>query len=328
MKKVVAFGEILLRLSPAGNDRIIGANRFEACYGGTESNVLVALSGLGHDTEYISVVPDNAFGTAVSQHLRKYNVGTTRLLKRGEVLGTYYLEKGFGNRATSVVYNRRNSEITRVDKNLFSDADYDDIFASCGIFHISGISFGLSEGCRALAWRMMDEAQKRGIPVSFDCNYRAKVWGAYPAEEYKKILSRAEIIFCSQKDLDAMEIHDITPLFTEGRCRYLVKREKETPGFDTIEASCSTFLREESEIREYVGGRVRFRVLEKIGGGDVFDAAMLHYLSEDAPDILRAMEFALGCYELKHTICEDVMHVSEKEAWDFIKNKEGKGLSR
>ena len=146
MKKVVAFGEILLRLSPAGNDRIIGANRFEACYGGTESNVLVALSGLGHDTEYISVVPDNAFGTAVSQHLRKYNVGTTRLLKRGEVLGTYYLEKGFGNRATSVVYNRRNSEITRVDKNLFSDADYDDISPPAGFSISAGFPSGFPRG--------------------------------------------------------------------------------------------------------------------------------------------------------------------------------------
>ena len=135
MKKIVAFGEILLRLSPEGNDSITSAKSFQACYGGTESNVLVTLSGFGHKTEYISVVPDNAFGKAVEQHLNKYKVGTSHMIKQGDVLGTYYLEKGFGNRVTSVIYNRRNSEISKVNSNLFSDAQYDAIFKDCDIFH-------------------------------------------------------------------------------------------------------------------------------------------------------------------------------------------------
>ncbi len=296
MKSIVAFGEILMRLSPEGNGRICGADSFSVCYGGTESNVLVTLSAFGHSTQYVSVVPDNAFGKAVEQHLNKYKVGTRWLLKQGEVLGEYYLEKGFGNRPTTVIYNRKNSEIAKKNSKLFTDMQYDEIFENCELFHISGISFGLSKGCRELSYRMIDEAKKRAIPVSFDCNYRAKVWGKYPAKEYRKIIDLADIIFCSQKDLDAMKIDDCTQLLSRGNCKYLVIREKEMTDFNAMKAWCTTLFLEKGEIKKYTSRTVAFDVLESIGGGDVFNAGMLHFLLEEKPDLVKAMDFALACY--------------------------------
>lgn len=326
---IVAFGEILLRLSPVDMGLLSNSSQFDASFGGTESNVLVTLSGFGHECKYISVVPKNSFGVGVEQHLHKYGVDTSFMLKKGEILGTYYLEQGFGSRSSSVIYNRKHSEITHIDKNLFSPEEYDKIFENCELFHISGISFGLSEGCKELSYRMIEEAHSRGISVSFDCNYRAKVWGEYPSSEYEKILNMADIIFCSQKDLDAIGIKNIEDFLISSRCKYLIMREKTNIDFETISAECRIFERKGENIKKYISAPVTFNALEKIGGGDAFDAGILHYLLKDDCKLDEAMRFALGCYELKHTVIGDILWTTEEQIADLLKNKANdKGLIR
>ncbi len=329
MKKAVALGEILLRLTPQNNQLIRNVNGFDACFGGTESNVLVLLSSLGHKTEYLSAIPDNSLGTGVEQHLHKYNVSTDFVIKKGEVLGSYYLEEGFGDRNSSVIYNRKSAEITKLHADSFSDSQLDLIFKDCSIFHISGITFGLSDSCKELGYRMIDEAHKRGIPVSFDCNYRAKVWGEYPTDEFAKILSLCEFIFCAEEDLKACSITDPAVLFENGRCKYLIKRKREILSSSRQRASCSVTVCENGRLKEFKSETTEFEVMEKIGTGDAFCAGMLHSLFKSNPDIPAAMEFALACFSLKHTVSGDVLAATEKEINDFIQNaKRKKGLIR
>ncbi|MEE1005929.1 MAG: sugar kinase [Acutalibacteraceae bacterium] len=329
MKKAVALGEILLRLTPQNNALIKNVNGFDAYFGGSESNVLILLSSLGHRTECLTALPDNSLGTAVEQHLHKYNVSTDFVIKNGDVLGTYYLEQGFADRASSVIYNRKSSEITKLNAESFSDTQLDLIFEDCSLFYISGITFGLSKGCRNLSHRMIDEAHKRGIPVGFDCNYRAKVWGKYPAEEYNKILYKCEFIFCAEEDLNACGITDPSSLFKNGNCKYLIKRKREILSNSRQRACCSVTVFEDGKLTEYKSEEKEFEVMGKIGTGDAFCAGMLHCLFKSEVDIPYAMEFALACLRLKHTVIGDVLTFSEKEIINFLENeKSKKGLIR
>ena len=170
--KILAFGEIMLRLTPPDHQMIALAGGFDGCYGGSESNVLVCLSALGHRTEYVSALPDNDLGTAAIRHLNGNGVGTQYILRTGHRMGMYFLENGFGDRGTKVVYDRAGSAAANLDAGAF---DYDRLFADCRLFHICGISFAISPTARRLSFELVAEAKKRGIPVSFDFNYRGKL---------------------------------------------------------------------------------------------------------------------------------------------------------
>ena len=302
MKKIISFGEIMLRLTPASNTLVSESTSFGACYGGTESNVLVALSSFGESTEYLTALPQNELGDAVCKHLRKYGVGIDFVKRSGDVLGMYFLEEGFGNRPNKVIYNRKGSEITKLDENSF---DYDKVFDGCSIFHISGISFALSSSVTRLAFRLLEEAKKRGVLVSFDFNYRAKLWSIDEAKEvYKKIIPFADVVFCSQRDLETFldtTLEDFCKIYT---CKYLVVREREIMS-DGNHRATVVAVENNGQIRQTESRQAEFSVLERIGSGDAFDAGVLHVLNNKGT-LDQAIEFGLGCFVLKHTVRGDV----------------------
>ena len=299
--KILAFGEIMLRLS-AGDIGIAEAQAFDACYGGTECNVLACLSQLGHDTKYLTALPDTELGRAAENHIKSFGIDTSDIVRRGDVMGVYFVENGNGSRGSNVIYMRKFSEFTRLCEN---DINYDRVFDGVTLFHISGISFALSESSRLLAYRLIDEAKRRGITVSFDFNYRAKLWDTATAGEYfRRVISNVDIVLASTLDLSVFLNTTESDYFGRYNNEYLILRDRKILSADRHSVRVAIHRNSGGKVQSYISPTVEFSVTEKIGGGDAFDGAMLHGLL-CGKDIKSAAQFAIAAFALKHTVKGD-----------------------
>src|SRR5438067_11956396 len=179
--RAVTFGELLLRLSPPGDERLLESPELHTCFGGAEANVAVALSHLGVRCDYVTRVPDNPLGDAGIEALRKEGVGTRWIARSGgsERLGLYFVEPGADLRAMRVVYDRAGSAFARLDPHSI---DWPAVLAGADWFHVSGITPALGEGPVAALAGAIACARARGTPVSLDLNYREALWGDRPAQ--------------------------------------------------------------------------------------------------------------------------------------------------
>ena len=305
-KTVVAFGEIMLRLTPP--DSILNAANFDASYGGSESNVLVTLSGLGNATRYLTKLPDNDLGRGAVMHLQRYGVDCSKVISAGSNMGMYFFEPGFAARSAKVIYARKHAEVTTLTEN---DFDYEQILSDCGLLHISGISFALSPSVEATCFRLLAEAKKRNIPISFDFNYRAKLWSiAQAAGVFQRIIPYTDIVFCSQRDLTAF-LNVTREKFFDNypNAQYLVVRERDILSRDTHKVSAEVFTKAGCVAKT----EKEFDVLERIGGGDAFAAGFLHGWLHFGGDMAHSLDFAVGCMALKHTVRGDVLAARQDE---------------
>ena len=308
--KIVAFGEIMLRLSPAGG-AIADCNSFDACYGGTEANVLACMVNFGCSAEYLTALPDNQLGEAVLRHLKSFGVGTRHVKTGGEVLGSYFVESGNGSRGVGVIYNRGNSEITRISPE---DFNYDKIFEGVDLFHISGISFALSEACTQTAFRLLEEAKRRGVKISFDFNYRAKLWTTEKAGEvFRKVLPYVDIVLASSLDLSVFLGADENTYFEKYDSEILVLRDR-TPIPNTLKHKVKVTVCDNrgKSVKKFSVPETEFGVVEKVGGGDAFDGAMLYKLLTGA-DTREATVFAVKAFICKHQVKGDTFTLTEEE---------------
>ena len=305
-KTIVAFGEIMLRLTPP--DSILNAASFDASYGGSESNVLVTLSSLGNTTRYLTKLPDNDLGRGAVLHLQRYGVDCSQIISAGSNMGMYFFEPGFAARPAKVIYARKQAEVTTLQE---SDFDYERVFADCGLFHISGISFALSPSVEATCFRLLKEAKKRNIPVSFDFNYRAKLWTVEQAAAvFTRVIPYTDIVFCSQRDLDAfLQIPREKFFDSYPDVEYLVVRERDILGKDTHKVRAQVY----TKVGPAAEAEKEFDVLERIGGGDAFAAGFLHGWLHFAGNMARTLAFAMDCIALKHTVRGDVLAARQEE---------------
>ncbi len=325
MKKLLSFGEIMLRLTPPSKQLMSEARSFEACYGGTESNVLVCLSCLGNKTDYLTALPVDDLGEATVRHLRSYGVGTEHIIRQGDSLGMYFLEEGQGDRPTKVIYKRKNSEVSKLDENAF---DLDEVFSDCSLFHISGISFAISESARRLSFQLLKEAKRRGIRVSFDFNYRGKLWSIEEAAEvYKEIIEYVDIVFCSERDLTTFLDTDKVNFHKNYNCELLIIRERQWLSDSKCAVSLYAAHKTDNDIRSCSIDNVEFAVYEKIGSGDAFAGGALHILNSDVNNIEKALRYGLACFVLKHSQRGDVLTLG-KGAIEAYLNDFSKDVSR
>lgn len=307
--KILAFGEIMLRLS-ANGDGIASAKSFDACYGGTECNVLACMTRLGHSAKYITALPDTELGAATINHIQSFGIDTSDIIRRGDVMGLYFVENGNGSRGSNVIYMRRFSEFTRLSEN---DLDYDKIFDGVTLFHISGISFALSESSRSLAFRLLTEARSRGIPISFDFNYRAKLWDTATAAVYfTQIVNKVDIVLCSTLDLTVFLNTTASDYFTKHSNKYLIVRDRKIISANRHCVTVTAYRNDGNSTEKYTSPTVEFDVTEKIGGGDAFDGAMLHCLISGR-DLKSAVDFAVAAFALKHKLVGDTFTVTESD---------------
>lgn len=337
-EKIVAFGEIMLRLTPPDYTTITQARNFIANYGGGEANVLVSLSHFGHNTEFLTKVPDNQLGESAIQHLQSHNVSTEHVVKGSSNLGMYFVETGFGGRPSKVLYNRKHSSITRIN---ISEINYSKVFKDATWFHLSGITLALGPKVRDVAFKCLEACKKYGVKVSFDFNYRSKLWTIEESKPfYKKVIPYVDVLFANYFDIhnildlnldnlnenqniNKVEISKL--LISKTNISYIFGTERivHTATDNSMSSYCIT------RNGEYkTNGPIRFNIYDRIGAGDAFASGVIHGLITNFNDPQYALRFGLATSILKHTLYGDVSTLSTKEVEEFIESNGNAAVQR
>ncbi|MDR3130993.1 MAG: sugar kinase [Treponema sp.] len=330
MKKVVCFGEIMMRLNPKSYLRFLQAVEFEASYAGGEANVAVSLAQLGVNAAYITKVPAHEIGQAAINELRRFGVDTSGVLRGGERLGIYFVEKGASQRASKVIYDRAYSSIMEARSG---DFDWEAILKGADWFHFTGITPALSGGCAQLCKEALTAAEKLGVPVSCDLNYRKKLWSREKAGQIMgELMPKVKV--CIANEEDAADVFGIRAADTDINSGALshegyvsvAKQLTERFGFQktaiTLRGSISASDNNWSGmLYDGKSGAACFapnypvRIVDRVGGGDSFGAALI-YSQLEGWDDQRAVNFAVAASCLKHTIEHDfnIASLAEIEA--------------
>ncbi|RLG05109.1 MAG: sugar kinase, partial [Thaumarchaeota archaeon] len=200
-KKVVTFGEIMLRLSPPGYLRIVQARSFEAIYGGGEANVAIALANFGVPVDFVTRLPQNEIGDACINYLRQFGVGVDKIIRGGERLGIYFLEKGAVQRGSKVIYDRAHSSMATIEPDMI---DWEKVFSDACWFHWTGITPAISRGAAETCLEAVKKAKEMGLTVSCDLNYRSKLWkwGKSAGEVMSELVKYADIAIGNEEDAE------------------------------------------------------------------------------------------------------------------------------
>ena len=325
MKKVVTFGELMLRLAPENYLRFVQSDKFEATFGGAEANVAVSLANYGFDAQFVSKLPDHEIGQMAVNSLRKFGVNTSKIVRGGDRVGIYYCEKGASQRPSKVIYDRANSSIATAKEE---DFDWESIFEGVEWFHWTGITPALSDSVAAITLKACKEAKKRGITISTDLNFRKKLWSKEKAGEVMGELCKY-VDYCIANEEDAKDVFGIEADGTDiysGKLNhegYISVAQKLTDRFGfkgvaiTLRESLSANDNNWSAML-YTDGKAHFskkyamHIVDRVGGGDSFGGGLIYSLLSgySAQD---AIEFAVAASCLKHSIEGDYNMVSVKE---------------
>jgi 2-dehydro-3-deoxygluconokinase len=329
MKHVVTFGEIMLRLSTPGFERFVQAGRFDINYGGGEANVAVSLANYGIPVEYVTRLPDNDIGRAAAMTLRKYGVGTGNIVWGGERMGIYFLETGAVSRASKVIYDRAHASFSSIEPGM---VDWDKVFESAAWFHWTGITPALSEGTAHVCLEAIRTANKKGITVSTDLNYRKNLWkyGKKASEVMPELVAGCDIILGNEEDAEKIfgiqpEGVDVTGGHIEGAayesvCRQLMKQfPRAKKVIVTLRGSISANHNTWSGVL-YDGKRLFqapqyniTHIVDRVGGGDSFMGGLIFGLLTFGNDDQKVLNFAVAASCLKHTIPGDFNLVTKDE---------------
>jgi len=229
MKKVVTFGEIMLRLATPGFLRFDQVDQFSATFGGGEANVAVSLANYGIDVDFVTRLPKNDIGLACMKDLRKYGVGVNNIVWGGERLGIYFLETGAVSRGSKVVYDRAHSSIAEIKSGMI---DWDAIFQGVEWFHWTGITPAISQGAADVCLEAIKKANEKGITVSCDLNYRKNLWkyGKSAGEVMPELVAGCDVILGNEEDAEKVlgikpEGVDVTGGHVEGAAYESVSRQ-------------------------------------------------------------------------------------------------------
>ena len=343
-KKVVTFGEIMLRLSTPGYERFSQSSRFDINFGGGEANVAVSLANYGIPVEFVSRLPENELGQTCAMLLRKYNVGTNHMAWGGERLGIYFLETGAVARASKVIYDRAHSSICTIEKGTI---DWDKVFEGVTWFHWTGITPAISQSAADVCLEAIKTANKKGITVSTDLNFRKNLWkyGKKAFEIMPELVAGCDVILGNEEDAEMVfgikpEGADITKghveaLAYESVCRQLVARfPKAKKVIVTLRGSLSANHNTWSGI--LWDGTQLFKapeydithIVDRVGGGDSFMGGLIYGLLTYTGDDQKALNFAVAASCLKHTIPGDFNLVTVDEVEKLMKGDASGRVSR
>ncbi|NMA02297.1 MAG: sugar kinase [Clostridia bacterium] len=335
-KKVVTFGEIMLRLSTPGFQRFVQANSFDVVYGGGESNVAVSLSNYGFDAYFVSKVPSHEIGQACCNFLRQYGVNIDYIKRGGDRLGIYYLESGASQRPSKVIYDRANSSIAQVKPGEF---DWDEIFDGKDLFHFTGITPAISDSAAEVTLEAVKAAKKAGVLVSCDLNFRKKLWTSEKANRIMSgLMEYVDIAVGNEEDAEKVfgikaENTDITKgALDDSGYQEVAKKLVERFGFKKVAITLresysasdngwSALLYDGQEF--YKSKKYDIRIVDRVGGGDSFCSGLLYGLLSGM-DNQKALEFAVAASCLKHTILGDFNLVSVAEV-ESLMSGDGSG---
>ncbi len=325
MSKVVTFGEIMLRLAPEGYYRFVQADKFGATYGGGEANVAVSLANFGMDSVFVSKLPTHEIGQAAVNALRKYGVDTSKIVRGGDRVGIYFLEKGDSQRASKVIYDRAHSAIADADP---SDFDWDEIFEGVDWFHFTGITPAISDNLADICLEACKKAKEKGVKISCDLNYRGKLWSKEKAGEVMGELCKY-VDVCIANEEDASDVFGIRSENTDVTTGTLnaegysdvARQLTDRFGFEkvaiTLRESINANINNWSAMiydggESYFSRKYEIYIVDRVGGGDSFAGGLIYALLSGY-DPQSAIEFAVAASCLKHTIEGDMNMVSVAE---------------
>lgn len=327
MRRVVTFGEIMLRLSPVGYKRFVQADSFDVVYGGGEANVAVSLANYGMDAHFVTKVPDHEIGQCAINSLRSLGVATQHIVRGGERLGIYFLEHGASQRPSKVIYDRAHSAISQVEPGEF---DWQAILAGADWFHFTGITPALGEGPARVTLEALQVARALGVTVSVDLNYRKKLWTPAQANEVmSRLMEFVDVVIANEEDAEkvfgirARESNIVSGHLSEEGYREVAQQLVDRFGVSkvaiTLRESLSASQNNWSALlyntREFYRSPVyKVHIVDRVGGGDSFCAGLIYGLLSGKSD-RQALEFAAAASCLKHTVFGDVnlMSVAEVE---------------
>jgi 2-dehydro-3-deoxygluconokinase len=325
MAKIVTFGEIMLRLAPQGYTRFVQADSFCATYGGGEANVAVSLANYGMQADFVTKLPKNDIGQAAINSLRRFGVGTDKIVRGGDRVGIYYLEKGASQRPSKVIYDRANSSIAKASRE---DFNWDLVFENADWFHFTGITPALGENVAEICEDALKAAKKRGITVSCDLNYRKNLWTKEQAQKtMTHLMQYVDVCIANEEDAgDVFAIKAENTDITGGKLSHegyksVAKQLKDKFGFKTVaitlrgsisasENNWAAMLYDGKDF--YFSKNYLIKIVDRVGGGDSFGAGLIYSLLNNF-DAQKAVEFAVAASCLKHTIEGDFNMVSVDE---------------
>ena len=305
-KRVITFGEIMLRLAPEGYYRFVQANSFGATYGGGEANVAVSLANFGIDTAFVTKLPAHEIGQAAVNELRKFGVDTSRIVRGGNRIGIYFLEKGASQRPSKVIYDRAHSAIAEASPE---DFDWNEIFQNADWFHFTGITPALNDTLAAICLDACKKAKELGLTVSCDLNYRNKLWSREKAGQVMSELCKY-VDVCIANEEDAADVFGIRAAntdVTKGAVSHegykdVAKQLAGRFGFSkvaiTLRESLSAsdnnwaaMLYDGTEF--YFSKKYAVHIVDRVGGGDSFGGGLI-YACLNQYDPQSTIEFAAG----------------------------------
>ena len=329
--KVITLGEILLRLSTAEDVRLKSTKEFRVCYGGAEANVGISLAHSGHDVSVATVLPqDNPLNDAVSSRLRMNGINTDLVATEYGRLGTYFLEQGNAGRASRVTYDRLYSSISVLNELCWN---LDEIFKGVDLLHISGILPALSKKWQSWTVEVVRKAKEYGCRVSFDMNYRSKLWSykeAYPC--FQQILPYVDILSASR--LDAIHFLKVAAEDEDVSLEEIYKRvQVKYPNIKVLYSTKRNVIStNHNELQGFFVGEdgafVESKlydinpIIDRVGGGDAFAAGILNGVLKGW-DSQQIIDFGTARSVLKHTVFGDWNPFNEDEVFEFMNQKSG-----
>ena len=325
MKRVVTFGELMLRLAPNGYYRFFQNDQMQATFGGGEANVAVSLANYGIDSIYVTKLPAHAIGQAGVDSLRCFGVDTSKIVRGGDRIGIYFLEKGASQRGSVCIYDRAHSAIQQSQAN---DFNWDEIFQGADWFHFTGITPALGNNLVEICLQACKAAKERGIKISCDLNYRGKLWTREAAREaMTKLCEYVDV--CISNEEDAKDVFGIEAENTDiygGKLDHeayksVAKQLAQRFGFEKVAITLRSSL--SANDNDWAGmlfdgenycfsKTYHLHIVDRVGGGDSFGAGLIYALLNEK-STQEAINFAVAASALKHSIEGDYNRVSVAE---------------
>lgn len=325
MGKVVTFGEIMLRLAPNGYYRFFQQDQLQATFGGGEANVAVSLANFGEESMYVTKLPEHAIGQAAVNDLRSFGVDTSRIVRGGNRIGIYYLEKGASQRGSVCIYDRAGSSIAEAEPD---DFDWDEILEGADWFHFTGITPALGSNLVEICKQACVVAKKKGIKISCDLNYRGKLWSKQKAcAVMSELCEYVDVCIANEedaKDVFGIEAEDTD--ITQGKLNKagyvsVAKQLTDRFGFEKVAITLRTSLSANDNdwagmlydgLEAFFSKEYHLHIVDRVGGGDSFGAGLIYAMIQKK-SMQDTIEFAVAASALKHSIEGDFNRVSVAE---------------
>ncbi|WP_297337424.1 sugar kinase [Algoriphagus sp.] len=326
MKKIITLGEVMLRLSPPGHQRFCQAQNFEIEFGGSEANVGANLATWGVFVQHLTAFPAHSLGQAAIAKLRQWGIDPSFCYQNEGRLGTYFLEKGALDRGSKIIYDRENSSFSTLDPD---SVDWAELFKDADWLHWSGISPAISQSSARLTLRAVSEAQKVGVKVSGDLNYRSNLW-AYGKAAYQimpELMEHTQVMIAGKRDFEQC-LNEHFESFDQAAA-YAFDR------FDQLEWISQTLRVTHSASHNTISAELHSRtesfhsksydltpIVDRVGTGDAFAAGLIYGLLHTNPS--HCIELAMAAGALKHSVPGDQLYASLDEIKEVIAGNSGK----